>query len=201
MQKKQYHHGDLRGSLLNAARLMIREQGIDAVSMRKLADKVGVSRTALYHHFAGKHELLCALAEEGFHRYSQKANKLLTDMHLNTEERFALHVRSYVEFAIENPEYYDLMFGRTIWKSEAPTDTLKEQAYSVFRYYSQAVNDWQQQGLLPADLDTLRFAQVSWSMLHGISRLIIDGIYADGEAMEGMCQMAAKVILNNFVME
>ena len=42
-----YHHGDLRRSLLDAARVMIREDGIEALSLRKLADVVGVSRTAL----------------------------------------------------------------------------------------------------------------------------------------------------------
>jgi len=66
--KLQYHHGDLTKSLLEAAAAIIKEQGVESLSMRKLADKVGVSRTAPYHHFKDKNALLCALAERGFNQ-------------------------------------------------------------------------------------------------------------------------------------
>ena len=49
-----YHHGDLRAALLEAAAQRIESQGVDALSLRKLADDVGVSRSALYHHFRDK---------------------------------------------------------------------------------------------------------------------------------------------------
>ena len=65
-QRTNYHHGDLRLSLVKAAGELIQEQDVEALSMRKLADHVGVSRTAPYHHFKDKNELLCAIAESGF---------------------------------------------------------------------------------------------------------------------------------------
>ncbi|TQV78294.1 TetR/AcrR family transcriptional regulator [Exilibacterium tricleocarpae] len=175
---------------------MIREAGIDGLSMRRLADRVGVSRTAPYHHFADKHSLLCALAEEGFQR--QARQRMFTDDSLAFEERFSRFVSGYIRFAMENPQYYDLMFGRDIWKAGQPTESLKREAYGSFRRYAGLIGDWQRDGLLPDDMDAVRFAQVSWSMLHGLSRLLIDGIYVDSEAMEGMCQMAARVLLSNF---
>lgn len=194
--RKRYHHGDLRRCLLDAAMAVIRADGIDGLSMRKLADRVGVSRTAPYHHFADKHELLCALAEEGFQKHVRR--QALADESLAVSERLNRFVRSYIQFAMQNPEYYDLMFGRDIWKSGKPTESLKCEAYGSFRSYARMISSWQQSGLLPADMESVRFAQVSWSMLHGLSRLLIDGIYVDSEAMEGMCQMAVRVLLNNF---
>ncbi len=192
--KTTYHHGDLRRSLLDAAKTMIRAEGIKAVTMRKLAARVGVSRSALYHHFADKQDLLCALALEGFER--QKSQFTDSKQALSEVELFSRHIRDYVMFAVENPEYYDLMFGRDIWKSGHPTEALKVEAYTSFRNYTHAIAHWQAQGIIPAEFEPTRFAQVSWSMLHGISRLLIDGIYVDREAMEGMCQTAAKMLLN-----
>ena len=64
--KQNYHHGDLQQRLLDEATLMIEESGIEGLSLRKLALRAGVSRTAPYHHFKDKNELLCAIAENGY---------------------------------------------------------------------------------------------------------------------------------------
>ncbi len=174
---------------------MIRDDGFSAVTMRKLADSVGVSRTALYHHFANKHELLCALAEEGF-----KLSKMIgikdgvSD--LSPSEQFKHHIYQYIRFALENPESYDLMYGRDIWKTENPTDSLKKESYEAFRHYLSLVKYWQQEGVIDKNKDPLRFAQVSWSTLHGMSRLLIDGVYEDTKSVDDMCAMAVRVLLN-----
>ena len=63
---QRYHHGDLRPTLLREAQSMVRELGLDGLSLRQLAQRAGVSASALYHHFDNKNALLCALAEEGF---------------------------------------------------------------------------------------------------------------------------------------
>ena len=72
----KYHHVNLRQSLLLAAKELIAEHGIEALSLRKLADKVGVSRTAAYHYFIDKNDLLCALAANGFRRWQTSLDKL-----------------------------------------------------------------------------------------------------------------------------
>ncbi|HCM48393.1 MAG TPA: TetR family transcriptional regulator, partial [Colwellia sp.] len=56
-EKSKYHHGDLRETLLLVATEMLQESGIKEVSLRKLASRVGVSRTAPYHHFKDKNAL------------------------------------------------------------------------------------------------------------------------------------------------
>src|SRR5512145_1581524 len=62
----RYHHGDLRRALLQAAVRTIGTHGIDGLTLRAVGSSLGVSRTALYRHFADKAALLAAVAAEGF---------------------------------------------------------------------------------------------------------------------------------------
>ena len=64
--RSSYHHGDLRQVLMDEAALMIKEEGEQALSMRKLAARVGVSRTAPYHHFQTNRRYCAALLKRAF---------------------------------------------------------------------------------------------------------------------------------------
>ena len=175
-----YHHGDLRKSLLTAATQMINESGVEAVSMRKLADIVGVSRTALYHHFAGKQALLCALAETGFNQQRQHLQAVLKQSEeLSPRLLIKAYIAAYIDFAVANPAYYGLMFGQDIWKTAGANDQLTDTAKRAFKNYVDTIAAWQNKGIVSNKYEALRFAQVSWGTLHGISRLMIDGIYIE----------------------
>lgn len=191
----KYHHGDLRAALLHEAALLLRNEGIDGLSLRKLAEKVGVSRMAPYHHFKDKHELLCALAAQGFDHLDQ----LMSDANLvpsdNLEEQLRSFVRGYLRFATSQPERYDLMFGRPIWKTGTPSDELKQIAYSTFRHYAEKVGGMISNGRLPEGSNPLRLAQASWATLHGLCRLMIDGIYVNAMDMDEVSEESIRVML------
>lgn len=190
--QRPYHHGDLRQSLLREADSLLREQGIEALSLRKLADKVGVSRTALYHHFADKNALLCALAARGF----ESLEALLAPSALIEAEpatRYARFARLYLDFALGNRALYGLMFGHTLWQQQLADDNLKTVAYHTFREHRAAVARWQAAGILPADQDSLRLTQVTWGTLHGLAHLVIDGIYADSAHLDELCQCVGQL--------
>jgi AcrR family transcriptional regulator len=191
--KSSYHHGDLRGTLLNAASLMLKEMGIEGLSLRKLADKVGVSRTAPYHHFTDKNQLLCAIAEQGFLRWQQDAKFIFNQTELSPKEKYRQFFHGYIRYAADNPEMYDLMFGRTIWKKNSATSELRAVAYPSFHHQVEMTKEWQTQGLMPSDEDTLRLSQVTWGTMHGIARLLIDGIYADRSHIDEMCDCAVNL--------
>ena len=193
--RKAYHHGDLRKALLDDAVKLLREEGEAGLSMRNLAARAGVSRTAAYHHFEGKHALLCAVAEEGFKRFGKVfyPPEMEGDDTLN-EQRIQRFVQDYIKFATGNSEYYDLMFGSQLWKTEKLTETLTQEAYRTFRGYVDGIRGWQESGQISKKLDPLRYAQVSWSTLHGMSRLLIDGIYVDNQSRNAMCQAAADML-------
>ncbi len=190
--KKAYHHGDLRQQLVDQAARMIRDEGEAALSMRKLAAAVGVSRTAPYHHFEDKHALLCAIAEEGFRRFDGlgEGREEITDILDHLQQ----HIRGYVSFAVECPEYYDLMFSSHIWKSNALTESLRKSSFRTFRLYVEQMAGLCERYNLPEGVTPLRFTQVTWSTMHGLSRLMVDGIYVEKEAIDGMCDAAAKVL-------
>lgn len=194
--KGSYHHGDLRASLINTATSMLKEEGVDGLSLRKLADRVGVSRTAPYHHFKDKNELLCAIAEQGFSHWHEQSEAASLRKDLSDREKFRQLVYGYISYAAENPELYDLMFGRTIWKQKAATQELKNVAYPSFQNQVKMIRTCQQNGILPSEADTLRLAQVTWGTMHGIARLLIDGIYADASHIEEMCETAVDLFVS-----
>lgn len=187
--KKTYHHGDLRQELLTSAVRILREEGEAGLSMRKLATAVGVSRTAPYHHFADKRALLCGIAEEGFRRYRTVINADAPPTNA-TVRQFA---EDYLAFATTQTAYYDLMFGSQLWRDEEVTDSLRELGHRCFRDYVEQIRRWQGEGAINLDLDPLRYSQVTWSTLHGMSRLVIDGIYLDSESIDAMTTDAAAM--------
>lgn len=193
--KPSYHHGDLRQTLLEAATDMIGENGIEGLSLRKLAERVGVSRTAPYHHFKDKNELLCAIAEEGFRQRHIQAELNFNDESRPMRDRFRSFVHGYVQFAHENPELYELMFGRAIWKQKKSTEELRKAAYPCFQHQVEMTKAWQEMGLLEREENTLRLSQVIWGTLHGITKLLIDGIYTDTSQVEEMCECAVTLFL------
>jgi len=190
-----YHHGDLRQSLLEVATHMIGESGIEGLSLRKLASSAGVSRTAPYHHFKDKNALLCAIAEQGFRQYHTNISKDFNNQSLSMAERFKLFIHSYVAFASNNPELYELMFGRTIWKYEKSTQALRDIAYPCFQYQLEMTKTWQELGLLNSQENPLRLSQVIWGTLHGITKLMIDGIYSDSSHVAEICECAVNVFM------
>ncbi|MFT5720496.1 MAG: AcrR family transcriptional regulator [Motiliproteus sp.] len=190
--KPSYHHGDLHQSLLAAATLIIRDAGVEGLSMRKLADRVGVSRTAPYHHFRDKQALLSELALKGFRQYCRETDALFADPVLDGVQQLEHFVRLYLRFALDNPELYSLMFGQTLWKSGTPSEALRTEAYASFRDFVKRVAGWQQQGVLPDSCEPLRYAQVAWSTLHGLSRLVNDGIYVEASSVD---EISSTVLL------
>ena len=197
--RPNYHHGDLRKALLKAAKELIAEAGIENLSLRKLAERAGVSRTAPYHHFSDKNDLLCAIASEGFRRRHQSAKATFENPHLTQEQKFEDFICGYVRFAADNPEEYELMFGRSIWKQANSTQELRDVAYPCFQHQLEMIRSWQDAGLLASDTvagdSALRTSQVIWGAVHGIAKLLIDGIYTDAAQIEEISQCAVKLFI------
>lgn len=195
--KKPYHHGDLRESLLDAATDLIAEGGVDNLSIRKLADKVGVSRTAPYHHFKDKNALLCAIAEQGFLKQDELVESISAlQSKLSAPELFEKYVLTYIRFADEEKETYDLMYGREIWKSGEPTESLQLISKNCFRNWLKWVEVLQQEGIFDPEKPSLRVAQSSWAALHGLCRLFNDGIYIDREDIDEIAKNTVHMLIN-----
>lgn len=196
--KKPYHHGDLREKLLNTATDLIATGGIENLSIRKLADKVGVSRTAPYHHFKDKNELLCAIAEQGFLKQDQLVTSISAlKKELSATELFQRYVFTYIRFASENNETYDLMYGREIWKTGQPTESLKLISKNCFRLWLEWVEVLQAEGVFDPQQPSLRIAQSSWAALHGLCRLFNDGIYINRDDVDEIAKTTVNMLISN----
>ncbi|PKM22753.1 MAG: TetR family transcriptional regulator [Gammaproteobacteria bacterium HGW-Gammaproteobacteria-14] len=191
-----YHHGDLRSALLQEANVMLKESGIDGLSLRQLAERVGVSRMAPYHHFKDKHELLCALAAQGFRDLDQLVTDAGLDGSAPHDQVLSHFVQAYLRFALDNPDRYELMFGRPIWKSARPTAELREIAFACFRHYAERLIGLLNSKRIPEGSNPLRLAQASWATLHGLCRLMIDGIYVNQNDMEEVSQEAVALMMS-----
>jgi AcrR family transcriptional regulator len=188
-----YHHGNLRQTLLLAAAEMISENGIESLSLRKLAEMVGVSRTAAYHYFQDKNDLLCAIAANGFRRWQMSLNQLESNS-LPERDKFEQYILGYIAFATTNPEEYELMFGRCIWKQSKCTQELQDISHATFQHQVEMIAHWQSTGLVIGD-SPLRSAQIIWGTLHGIAKLFIDGVYTDVNRVEGIVLSALPMFL------
>ncbi|SBS38619.1 Tetracycline repressor protein class A from transposon 1721 [Marinomonas spartinae] len=192
--KKTYHHGDLKITLIQAASDLLHKEGANALSMRKLADIVGVSRTAPYHHFKDKNALLCAIAANGFEQQTERLRQLINQQD-HSEETFKKYVFLYIHFAQQQSELYDLMYGRTLWQTGIPNDSLKIASRQAFKCWIDWVEALQKNGVLTSSNTPLRVGQATWASLHGLARFLIDGIYIDEENVTEMAEQMLEMMI------
>ncbi len=190
-----YHHGDLKAVLLDETARILKEEGEGALSLRNLAARVGVSRTAPYHHFKDKQSLLSAVGEEGFVRFNRAMlDSARRHKGAGPEQGLRAWVRAYVTFAVENSEYYDLMYGGRLWQSESLSNSLLGSARGTLRGNVERIRGAQDKGLYNRALDPVGFSHVAWGTLHGISRLFIDGVYTNNASRNRICDTAADML-------
>jgi AcrR family transcriptional regulator len=168
--RDRYHHGDLRRALLDEALRTIQHDGVDALTLRTIGLKLGVSRTALYRHFADKRALLSAVATEGFRMIRER---LVEAWGSGGVREFNATGVAYIRFAMANPSHYRVMFGGFV--DDAPRDEeLTREANAAFQALVDSLVVLQKDGAVRKD-DPVQLARFIWAAVHGISMLIIDG--------------------------
>ncbi len=167
-----YHHGRLRQALVDQAVAMIRNEGVEALTLRAVGAPLRVSRTALYRHFSDKQSLLVAVATEGFRAFRQ-ALATAWDSQGHGRAGFLAMGHAYVRFALENPSHYRVMFGGYVSKDVCHAELMRESEAS-FRTLLDALAELQQVRLVqPGDVSEL--AMFVWASTHGAAMLGIGG--------------------------
>lgn len=166
--KKAYHHGELRESLLDAARVLLEEDGPGGLSLRKVGRRLGVTPGAPYRHFEDKDALLAALAVRGFEGLREM---MLAEQEggANGEERMRQAGLGYLEFASKNPELFRLMFG---WMPSRDIPELREAGDAAFAGLRGILEDCEREGLLTKSVQEAGL--MAWSAVHGAAFLLID---------------------------
>ncbi len=169
--RKEQQKQEIRQLILDHSMKLFVEEGFSHVSMRKIAERIQYSPTTLYLYFQDKNEILFHCCESGFEKMLI-SNISLSLIH-NPIDRLHQMGRNYLQFGLENPEFYDLMFIQ-----EAPMDRIIEmgegwssgdQALEALKII---IQDGMDQGLIvPAKVETV--AMAVWSMVHGLVSLAI----------------------------
>jgi AcrR family transcriptional regulator len=162
---------DLHQSILDAANDVLLEDGYAAITMRKVAERIGYSATSIYLHFDSKDALLHALIERGY-RMLHEALHAEAAGHTEPLARVEALCRRYVRFGLDNPAYYELMFMlHPRYMARYPAAKYRE-ARQNLDAFAQSLIEAQRAGL--AQVDDLRAgANAIWAMLHGVVSLQI----------------------------
>lgn len=165
---KPHHHGDLRSALIQAGIELLAEGGKETLTLRKCAARAGVSHAAPAHHFDGLSGLRTAIAQQGFQIFRQSMLKASQKSDQNDLTRLKAVCSGYLNFAIENPALFDLIFSSALmanFEDKVKSDTLL--SYDVLRDACAP--------FVPAGHDPMQIETQVWSLIHGYTHLYMAG--------------------------
>ncbi len=169
--KRSYHHGDLRNALLDAARAILEEESLAALSLRAVARRAGVSHAAPYRHFPNHEALLAELAIEGFAEL--RAEIVAAAAVLGAEsDRITKIGAAYMRFVARRPALTRLMFGPQLPNRDT-FPALGEAADAVGLEIGKALHD-----------SALGLAV--WAAVHGLAMLILENVIDLGQRRSGL---------------
>lgn len=165
-----YHHGNLRAALLEAAHVLINEVGVEALTLRAVARRAGVSTGAPYHHFVDKAALVAELARQSLDELDRIAGEALSGIDKPDEQLYTLGM-VYVLYAVDHPAEFRVMFRPD---KGAPFDTSGTATEPIFVRLMSIVKACRiAAGSATDGHETAAIA--AWSLVHGLAALLIDG--------------------------
>ena len=176
--RRSYHHGDLERELLGAAMSIIEARGIEALTLRSVAQRAKVSHAAPYHHFANKAELLAGVAAAGYDGMVDAIGREIAAIRsADLLDRLRGVGRGYVRFAVERPTVFRLMF-RPELTQPAKHPRLIEAEARAFGTLLETIVALQAKGQI-AGKDPRPPAAFAWSAVHGLATLHIDEVLGE----------------------
>ncbi len=180
--ERETQREDLRERIVEAARDIVSEQGLDALSMRALALRIEHSPGTIYLHFQDKDELLRSVMPEGFKRLSRSMEREIEKVGAEATplERYAATGRAYARFALENTGYFRAMFKMPkVAQLEACPESPEEEGpvRGHERSKGRAV-DLIRAAAAAGQVevaDPERAAVVGWALIHGLTSLYVSG--------------------------
>jgi AcrR family transcriptional regulator len=165
-----YHHGDLKNALIQAGIEILSKEGVQALSLRKVAKQAGVSHAAPYAHFTDKQALIAAIAAEGYKKLYQQLNHA-KEQASDPLSRLVAVALAYVQFAIDEPDHFRITFAGAV-EAEQDYPEYVEQSKHCFGLVVDVVTECQAQGVLPPR-DTQLTAVSIWASIHGFVQLLL----------------------------
>jgi AcrR family transcriptional regulator len=187
---RPYHHGNLREELLERAQAIVRDRGVQELSLRELAREAGVSHAAPRRHFADRQALLDALALAGFARLGAELRAALATAGGDFEARLRATAAAYVRFATRDAALLELMFAG---KHREDAHALRDAAEHTFAVMLELIAQGQAEGALePGDPE--RVGRVLLATIQGIAALVSGGLVQAGELDDLLADAVARFL-------
>lgn len=174
-ERKERERAGRERLIVATARELAEQQGWDAVTTRRLAERIEYSQPVLYSHFRGKREIIGAVALEGATEMAA-ALRAATSAAQDPRARVTALARAYLDFAEGNPAVYDAMFqldGGLAFAREDTPAPLKDAFAALLETLEEVAGDGVHPGL---------FTEVFWASLHGLATLTRAGRQLPGDA-------------------
>lgn len=169
-----------RERILSCACELYLHAGLDGFSMRKLARALGVTAPALYRHYESKERVLLDVVGEGYRTMIHYLHRALQGR--TPEDRFRLAGQGFLDFALEHPRYYEVLFmGVELLAVEAVRAEVREQGCAVGQFWNDRVREAIDAGLL-VEGDPEAIGMTLWGHSHGLLSLYLKGMLPIDEA-------------------
>ncbi|MDC3962468.1 TetR/AcrR family transcriptional regulator [Polyangium jinanense] len=175
-----YHHGDLRRALIDAAAAAVARDGVDALKVSSLAERLGVTGGAPFRHFESRLALLVAVAEEGARRLLERM-ETAAGCALDPLQKQRARGIAYVRFAVEEPGYF-----RALTHAEvvAASPLLQQMAAASQKTMDDVLGRDHQGVSSPALVSRSAGMLAAQALTYGLARMITDGLLGDLSAEE-----------------
>ena len=162
---RAYHHGDLRRALVEAGYEILEAEGREALTLRSVSDRTGVSKMAPYRHFADKSALMTAIGQHGFVLLRDQLKRV--DKGKDPRKALVELAVAHIEFAVEHPDLFRLMFGPDPQIGGDQAD-LAHDPDTAFGILARRIRQ-----VFP-EAETAVATLSCWSFVHGLATLAID---------------------------
>jgi len=176
----------------DAAIGLFARDGYAAVTMRSVADALGVSPMTPYRYLAGKEALFGLVRAEAFRRFADRLEAALAKAGRDPTTRVDRLARAYVDFALEQPDAYRIMFELS-QPDPIGVDELATESRRAFRILHRTVTEAVEADAL--DGDPLTLAHLLWASTHGLVSLHLAGKLMMGRSLQQLAAAARARVL------
>lgn len=163
---------DLRRRILDTTRHLLVREGYQNLSMRKIADAIGYSATSIYLYFDSKDALLHALIHEGMMQLHEELEEAAARYAEAPLDRLRALCRCFIDFGLDNPEYYEIMFQLRPERMERYPPEKYRKARSNLDFFGHVLREGEEQGIFGIE-DAKVSASAIWASLHGTVSLLL----------------------------
>jgi AcrR family transcriptional regulator len=163
----QHNRQAVTQSILEAARAIMREEGVAALSMQELARRMDMRAPSLYNYFAGKMEIYDALFRLGFSLWKEKVEQA-AQASANFQDEIRNILVGYFSFALENPELYQLCFERPV-PGFVPSQESLDLSFGILHAAYRRVEQYQSE--LNTSLTSEQIADLVIAVAHGLTAM------------------------------